>query len=271
MSEDSFFEQSGVRFYTGLTVFVPAETRFVTSEFRKFLGDLGQKIRDDQIAGSDGEKIIEAAGRGCYLSYGEGRPTEVFLQNIMVSGHGEVTRHATVTFAIMGVSRGLTHELVRHGVGTAVSQVSSRYVDARQLGFVIPYHYRGNESLTEAFVKHCLESLELYEHHRVEMAGYLKTANLTWTKSRLRKEARGAARELLPVGLAQILFMSFNVQSCRHLLRLRGNTYNDPQIRDLARVIALHARRLWPEACGDIRVAFVEGEGQEIVTLDSGV
>jgi thymidylate synthase (FAD) len=53
-------------------------------------------------------------------------------------GHGSVFEHASIVFQVAGVSRSLTHELIRHRVGTAYSQESQRYVDAKDIRFVVP-------------------------------------------------------------------------------------------------------------------------------------
>jgi thymidylate synthase (FAD) len=82
-----------------------------------------------QLQGSDAEKLIETAGRTCYDSFGKGRSSGDFAEHILESGHGSVLEHAQYSFFISGVSRGLTHELVRHRVGVAISQRSTRYVD----------------------------------------------------------------------------------------------------------------------------------------------
>src|SRR5205085_11840063 len=45
---------------------------------------------------------------------------------------------ASIVFQVVGVTRALTHELIRHRVGTAYSQESQRYVDAKDMNFVVP-------------------------------------------------------------------------------------------------------------------------------------
>lgn len=89
---------------------------------------------------SEGEFIAEAAGRLCYLSFAKPRPggSKAYHKHILESGHGSVYQHSVYGFVIEGVSRTLTHELIRHSAGMAYSQVSQRYVDASDCRFVIP-------------------------------------------------------------------------------------------------------------------------------------
>jgi flavin-dependent thymidylate synthase len=80
-------------------------------------------------APSDGERLAEFAGRLCYMSLGpdldmDGHKTikgrvgnDKYLDNILQVKHGSVAEHAVWSFLFEGVSRSLTHELVRHRAG----------------------------------------------------------------------------------------------------------------------------------------------------------
>ena len=80
---------------------------------------------------TDGERLAEFAGRLCYMSQHNpaSRSTRDYLENIKKQGHGSVLEHANYSLLLEGVSRSLTHELVRHRAGFAYSQLSQRYVD----------------------------------------------------------------------------------------------------------------------------------------------
>src|SRR5450759_2324450 len=68
---------------------------------------------------TDGERLAEFAGRLCYMSQKNpaNRSTRDYLENIKKQGHGSVLEHASYSLLLEGVSRSLTHELVRHGAG----------------------------------------------------------------------------------------------------------------------------------------------------------
>src|SRR5256885_15008610 len=73
--------------------------------------------------------------------------TREYLDNIKKQGHGSVLEHASYSVLLEGVSRSLTHELVRHRAGFAYSQLSQRYVDESEANFVIPPAIVGDEAL----------------------------------------------------------------------------------------------------------------------------
>lgn len=90
-------------------------------QFIELPEELGEP-RGGQLQGPDAQKIIETAGRTCYDSFGQGRDSDEYAEHILEVGHGSVLEHAQYTFFITGVSRGMTHELVRHRIGVAISQ-----------------------------------------------------------------------------------------------------------------------------------------------------
>ena len=102
---------------------------------------------------TDGERLAEFAGRLCYMSQHNpaSRTTRDYLENIKKQGHGSVLEHANYSLLLEGVSRSLTHELVRHRAGFAYSQLSQRYVDESEACFVVPPAIIGDEALESAW------------------------------------------------------------------------------------------------------------------------
>ena len=99
--------------------------------------DVSTWTTDTEVAG---EKLIEVAGRLCYLSFAKPRPggNKAYLHHILEVGHGSVLEHAVFNFIFTGVSRSFTHELVRHRAGFGYSQLSQRFVDESTCEFVEP-------------------------------------------------------------------------------------------------------------------------------------
>lgn len=91
------------------------------------------------------EKLIASAAKLCYSSVGiddiqnnlDEEKTDKFLNMLMSYGHESPIEHVSFTFAIEGVSRSLTHQLVRHRIAS-YSQQSQRYVKLDQFEYVIP-------------------------------------------------------------------------------------------------------------------------------------
>src|ERR671933_371605 len=115
--------------------------------------------------GTDGERLAEFAGRLCYMSQRNpaGRSTREYLENIKRQGHGSVLEHANYSLLLEGVSRSLTHELVRHRAGWAYSQLSQRYVDESQAAFVVPPAIIGDAQLEAAWKEQMEAALASYK------------------------------------------------------------------------------------------------------------
>lgn len=125
------------------SVYVVASSAVDAGELRRFHDDEGlDPVRwmgeDDAVSPCD--LLPELAGRLCYMSFNSPRPggNKAYVQHIKESGHGSVLEHSSVTLILTGVSRSLTHELVRHRAGFGFSQLSQRYVDESKADFVVP-------------------------------------------------------------------------------------------------------------------------------------
>src|SRR4030095_6478382 len=88
--------------------------------------------------------------------------TRKYLENIKKQGHGSVLEHANYSILLEGVSRSLTHELVRHRAGFAYSQLSQRYVDESHAAFVVPPAIIGDEALESAWKTQIDEAQRIY-------------------------------------------------------------------------------------------------------------
>lgn len=88
---------------------------------------------EDPDALPPAEALCKAAGQLCYASFGPRRTPNArardYIENIRASGHGSVLEHASFSLLLYGVSRSLTHELVRHRAGTAFCLDGDTLVD----------------------------------------------------------------------------------------------------------------------------------------------
>ncbi|HLZ23384.1 MAG TPA: FAD-dependent thymidylate synthase [Ktedonobacterales bacterium] len=108
-----------MRIVTEPEIYVVGRQTLDSDEVRRFLEDHETSWQTDSERGS--ELIVELAGRVCYLSFGDKqfRKTNAdYVGNLINQGHGSVLEHAVWDLLITGVSRSLTHELVRHRAGT---------------------------------------------------------------------------------------------------------------------------------------------------------
>ena len=193
---------------------------------------------------TDGERLAEFAGRLCYMSQKNpaSRPTREYLENIKKQGHGSVLEHANYSLLLEGVSRSLTHELVRHRAGFAYSQLSQRYVDESTANFVMPPAIMGDEALEKVW----REQVEAAQASYVALVEQLMT-RYAWVPDKVhrRKMAREAARGVLPNSTETKIVVTGNARAWRTMLELRSSEGAEFEIRRCAiaiiRILAAEA------------------------------
>ncbi|MBC8086204.1 MAG: FAD-dependent thymidylate synthase [Phycisphaerae bacterium] len=182
---------------------------------------------------TDGERLAEFAGRLCYMSQANPahRETRDYIENIKKQAHGSVLEHANYSLLIEGVSRSLTHELVRHRAGFAYSQVSQRYVDETAATFVMPPAVIGDDALEQRWTTQVNGALATY----VEMVEKLMT-RYSWIDDKVqrRKMAREAARSVLPNSTETKIVVTANARAWRTMLELGSSEGADVEMRRLA-------------------------------------
>lgn len=193
---------------------------------------------------TDGERLAEYAGRLCYMSQRNpaNRSTREYLENIKKQQHGSVLEHANYSLLIEGVSRSLTHELVRHRAGFAYSQLSQRYVDESDAHFVMPPAIQGDAALAAAWRSQMDSALAAYSALVAQLV-----ARYEWVADKVhrRKMAREAARAVLPNSTETKIVVTGNVRAWRTMLELRCSEGAELEIRrmgiDVLRVLQLEA------------------------------
>ncbi len=208
------------------------------------------------------ERLTEFGGRICYMSYGKGRKTNKdYIQHILESGHGSVIEHAQFSFCFEGISRSLTHELVRHRAGFAYSQLSQRYVDESYAAFVEPDDIASDPELHAkwlACIEHCQKTyIELVE-------GLMKKrASVDEPATSRRKHCRQAARSVLPNATETKIVVTGNARAWRHFIEMRGSDGADVEIRKLALGVLKILRKESPNLFGDYTIRQLS-DGSEV-------
>lgn len=128
-----------IRLAYGPKVYVTGRMTADDGGIAAFLADSGVE-RWETDASEGGSKLVEFSGRACYRSFARPRPGghSAYVGHILEVGHGSVLEHAVIQMTFANVSRSFTHEFVRHRVGLSPSQESQRYVDAKDVAFVVP-------------------------------------------------------------------------------------------------------------------------------------
>lgn len=197
----------------------------------------------------DPERAIATAARLCYAPVGASELMETMsdervasvLSTIMESGHFSTLEHASYTFAIDGVSRALTHQLVRHRLAS-FNQQSQRYVRFKEgLPFVEPPSVEADPAAHEAFQRFMEESQRVY-------------ADLVE-----RGIPAEDARFVLPNAVETKIVVTMNVRELLHFLNLRCCNRAQWEIRELAHRMLELARPTAPFVFLDAGAPCVSG------------
>ena len=214
---------------------------------------------------TDGERLAEFAGRLCYMSQRNpaNRTTREYLENIKRQGHGSVLEHASYTLLLEGVSRSLTHELVRHRAGWAFSQLSQRYVDESEASFVVPPAIVGDEPLLAAW----REQIEAAQRTYVALVDQLME-RYGWVADKVhrRKMAREAARGVLPNSTETKIVVTGNARAWRTMLELRSSEAAELEIRRLAVAVLRLLQAAAPAFFNDFEI-YTAGDRREAARI----
>ena len=170
------------------------------------------------------ERAIAAAARLCYAPVGAAELLETtgepaihrVLKTVITSGHTSTLEHASYTFAIDGVSRALTHQLVRHRLAS-YNQQSQRYVSyAEEPQFIVPPSIAADAAALERF----------NAANAAAFAGYRELIDAG--------VAPEDARYVLPNAMETNIVVTMNVRELLHFFELRCCKRAQWEIRELA-------------------------------------
>ncbi|HAA89237.1 MAG: Thymidylate synthase ThyX [Thermoanaerobacterales bacterium 50_218] len=180
------------------------------------------------------EETVAAAARLCYSSLGASElkndltreEVVALIKKLVSSGHLSPLEHASFTFAIEGVSRALSHQLVRHRIAS-YSQRSQRYVDEQNFLYITPPSIAAHQ-----------EALDLYkETMEVIRRAYQKLSKMV---------PREDARYVLPNATETKLVCTMNARSLHNFFRLRCCNRAQWEIRELAMKMREEVRKVAP-------------------------
>lgn len=236
-------------------------------EFLKSFDKVDPKLRfgqylEDETRLPPASKLSKVAGQCCYMSFGPKRTMNEkageYLDNILSSGHGSVLEHANFTFLFYGVSRSLTHELVRHRAGCAYSQLSQRYVSGKVLRFVERPEYQNDSELHRRFE----ERIDCFAQEYNALADYLfekqqggEVILSGEARTDLRKKVQQCARSVLPNETETIITMTANVRAWRHIINMRASEHAEVEIRRLFFRVGLCLIMVEPILFSDFTIA----------------
>ncbi|MDG6104527.1 FAD-dependent thymidylate synthase [Dactylosporangium aurantiacum] len=210
-----------------------------------------------------GQALAEFAGRACYQSWKKPNPAtatnEGYLRHILEVGHLSVLEHGTVTFYLTGVSRSFTHELVRHR-HFSYSQLSQRYVPGREAQMVEPDVIAEDPALHKVFVEASEAALRAYNELLEGLEA--KFSDVENGTSR-RKQARQAARAVLPNAAETRIVVTGNYRAWRHFVTMRATEAADVEIREVAIACLRELQRVAPNVFADFTISTL-ADGTEV-------
>jgi thymidylate synthase (FAD) len=239
-------------------------------------GNMEDETNGQWKAEGDGDAadLIEFAGRQCYESWN--RPNSATATNVGYIGnltdqkHLSVLEHGSLSFRVSGVSRSLTHELVRHR-HFSFSQVSQRYVNPVDqhpdaLGFVTPPLFAGDEKAADMLTRAWMDAVTTYRWLLVHAE--VRCAELGITNREARKMAREAARAVLPNMTPTAIVVTANHHAWFDFFGKRGTVHADQEIRALAVEIVRQCKTAEPHIYHrwDVEVVQIGQMNTEVIT-----
>jgi thymidylate synthase (FAD) len=203
------------------------------------------------------ENLYEFAGRLCYESWKledgsfvNKNLTKIregnfdYIKNILEVDHGSVLEHGSIVILFHNVSRVFTHELVRHRVGTAMSQTSGRYVRYDNIKFWIPPsiyelgvadHFKDIIAATEDTIRGIYDGLDINNEKNFS----------------IKKKITSAIRRIAPNGLANNILFSFNGRSLRHILKMRTSPQAEEEMQFVMKILQYKMEKEFPSLLQD--------------------
>lgn len=207
----------------------------------------------------DGEKLVSSAAKLCYSSVGiekieenlDEEKVDKFLNMLMDLGHESPLEHVSFTFGVEGISRVLTHQLVRHRIAS-YSQQSQRYVKLEQFDYVIPPAIESIPEAKELYIKAMEEDQKYY--NQITDLLYEKHVNELLKEGYSEKKARSTAekisiedaRYVFPNACETKIVFTMNARSLYNFFKLRCCNRAQWEIRELATEMLREVQNVYP-------------------------
>lgn len=186
--------------------------------FMKILQNKGQFKILAIMVGIDGKsplELIEWAGRTSYKSHDKitKDSAKKFVEMIRKLGHESVLEHSSMIVEFTGISRGFTHELVRHRLASYTQQ-STRYVDKSDFIVTAPPGKNIKEKLVELNLPNGIKL-------KVSFNDWMDLNEQMYRGLRKAGWVAQDARQVLPIGIEAPIVMTANLREWRHVFKLR--------------------------------------------------
>jgi thymidylate synthase (FAD) len=203
------------------------------------------------------DAIVEMAGRNCYQSWDRPNPetdtNRTYIAHVLEVGHLSLLDHASATFQITDVSTSFLGQLSRHH-HLSLSVESARFVDKTYNSFVTPPAIRGREAeilRQKMYVSFCVgDEIEDLVVASIEL--YNKLVEKLLADGYTRKQAREAARSVLPQGISTNIIVTGNMRAWREMLGKRLTPHADAEFQEVAAAILAELKIVAPNCFQDM-------------------
>ena len=248
-------------------IYLISRPGFDAETFLSFLEEERMEwIRSPQA--TETEEIVEIAGRVCYMSFGDKqspRRNGDYIHNLIRQGHESVLEHVSWTFLLAGISRAFTHQLVRHRVGFAFSQLSQQYHEETTATFVEPAHLKQSPQALQAWRRAVTVSQESYKVILDSLSELEGAPGLDLSKKEFKRAIRSAARSVLPNATETKIVATANARALRHFFKIRGSIPGDIEMREVAAALFNHVRIEAPSLFADFTLEKL-ADGSPVLT-----
>ena len=198
------------------------------------------------------EKIIASAAKLCYSSSDietlmnglTPEKIETFIKKLTDLGHQSPLEHCTFTFGVEGISRALSHQLVRHRIAS-YSQKSQRYVKEGQFEYIIPPSIAENQTDVlefKDFMEYCQQTYDYFIENGIPAED---------------------ARFVLPNACETKLIMTMNIRSLLHFFEERCCERAQWEIRQMANMMLDICKKVAPNLFAKAGASCIRGKCKE--------
>ena len=223
------------------------------------------------------EEVVASAAKLCYSKVGvdeiqenlteEG--IEKFVSMLSAIGHHSPLEHCTFTFAVEGISRACSHQLVRHRIAS-YSQQSQRYVKLDKFDYIIPAAIENNEFAKDIFLNAMEQDQKAYNgiveelmNEYIASSGYTLASIPKNEYNKLEKLAIEDARYVFPNACETKIVFTMNVRTLMNFFTHRCCDRAQWEIRDLANEMLIQVKEIAPTLFKKAGASCVRGKCPE--------
>lgn len=245
-------------------VFMLAKPQLIPEGMEAWLKHLGADQYNWKKSDSDGENIVMAYAKRCYMAFEVGlnpnvkkvrEDVQVYLENILKSRHGSVLAHAHYSFAIENVSRVFTGEMNRHSQGMDISEGSMRFISFDDMGLVETTAMREPKDIFDQIATNFVKGVfGKTEEAYLEAMEKMREQGYDGIPFNRKKEVTSLMRRAIGMGISTGGVWTGNIRALRWICETRGQHFAEEEILVVAMLMLHDMMKECPNLFGDFTV-----------------